>query len=149
SYAVERRAITLTINGKDHDLTAKPWRTLVAVIHDDRGQTGYEHGVCGASTVLLDDEPVRSCLMFAVQAVGHRIRNVEDYNNGSGCTLYKKRSCGAMPRSAATGTLGFLMLAASVLEKRPALDNEELVDILSSNLCRCTGYANIIEGVRA
>ena len=74
----ERRAITLSINGKDHTVTVEPRRTLVDVIRDDCGQTGThigcEHGVCGACTVLVEGAPVRSCLMFAVQADGKEIR---------------------------------------------------------------------------
>jgi carbon-monoxide dehydrogenase small subunit len=77
----ERRAITLTINGKDHRVTVEPRRTLVDVIRDDCGLTGThigcEHGVCGSCRVLLDGEPVRACLRFAVQAAGRGIRTVE------------------------------------------------------------------------
>jgi len=82
----ERIEITLTINGQRHAIHAEPRRTLVDAIREDCGQTGThigcEHGVCGACTVLLDDEPVRSCLMFAVQANGKTIRTVEGLANG-------------------------------------------------------------------
>src|SRR5512146_1223455 len=77
----KKTAITLTINGRDHAIAVEPRRTLVDAIREDCGQTGThvgcEHGVCGACTVQLDGEPVRSCLLFAVQAQGHRIRTVE------------------------------------------------------------------------
>ena len=150
---IERRAITLTINGKHYDVTAEPRRTLVDVIRDDCGQTGThsgcEHGVCGACTVLVDDEPVRSCLMFAVQAVGHSIRTVEGLQQGD--RLHPMQEAFMRHHALQCGfcTPGFLMLAVGILEKRPDLGDEELVDILSSNLCRCTGYANIIKAVRA
>jgi aerobic carbon-monoxide dehydrogenase small subunit len=149
----ERRAITLTINGKDHMVTVEPRRTLVDVIRDDCGQTGThigcEHGVCGACTVLIDDEPVRSCLMFAVQAEGHSIRTVEGLQQGE--RLHPMQEAFMRHHALQCGfcTPGFLMLAVGVLEKRPDLDSQELVDIMSSNLCRCTGYENIIKAVCA
>jgi carbon-monoxide dehydrogenase small subunit len=149
----ERRAITLSINGKDHTVTIEPRRTLVDVIRDDCGQTGThigcEHGVCGACTVLIDGEPVRSCLMFAVQAAGHSIRTVEGLQQGE--RLHPMQEAFMRHHALQCGfcTPGFLMLAIGVLEKRPDLDGQELVDIISSNLCRCTGYENIIKAVRA
>jgi len=149
----ERRAITLAINGKDHTVTVEPRRTLVDVIRDDCGQTGThigcEHGVCGACTILIDGEPVRSCLMFAVQAEGHSIRTVEGLQQGE--RLHPMQEAFMRHHALQCGfcTPGFLMLAVGVLEKRPDLDGQELVDIISSNLCRCTGYENIIKAVRA
>jgi len=149
----ERRAITLSINGKDHTVTVEPRRTLVDVIRDDCGQTGThigcEHGVCGACTILIDGEPMRSCLMFAVQAEGHSIRTVEGLQQGE--RLHPMQEAFMRHHALQCGfcTPGFLMLAVGVLEKRPDLDGQELVDIISSNLCRCTGYENIIKAVRA
>jgi len=149
----ERRAITLSINGKDHTVTVEPRRTLVDVIRDDCGQTGThigcEHGVCGACTILIDGEPMRSCLMFAVQAEGHSIRTVEGLQQGE--RLHPMQEAFMRHHALQCGfcTPGFLMLAVGVLEKRPDLDGQELIDIISSNLCRCTGYENIIKAVRA
>jgi carbon-monoxide dehydrogenase small subunit len=149
----ERRDITLNINGADYTITVEPRRTLVDVIRDDCGQTGThigcEHGVCGTCTVLVDGEPVRACLMFAVQADGRRIRTVEGLADGEklhpmqeAFMKYHALQCGFC-------TPGFLMLAIGVLEKKPDLNDAEIVDILSSNLCRCTGYENIIKAVKA
>ena len=149
----ERRAITLSINGKDHTVTVEPRRTLVDVIRDDCGQTGThigcEHGVCGACTILIDGEPMRSCLMFAVQAEGHSIRTVEGLQQGE--RLHPMQEAFMRHHALQCGfcTPGFLMLAVGVLEKRPDIDGQELVEIMSSNLCRCTGYENIIKAVRA
>jgi carbon-monoxide dehydrogenase small subunit len=148
-----RREITLTINGVPHNVSVEPRRTLVDVIRDDCGQTGThigcEHGICGACTVLLDNEPVRSCLMFAVQAHGRKIRTVEGLQQGD--KLHPLQEAFMRHHALQCGfcTPGFLMLAVGVLEKRPDLNDNELIDILSSNLCRCTGYENIIKAVRA
>jgi aerobic carbon-monoxide dehydrogenase small subunit len=147
------RQITLTINGTDHTVTVEPRRTLVDVIRDDCGQTGThigcEHGVCGTCTVLIDNEPVRSCLMFAVQARGRSIRTVEGLQKGE--KLHPMQESFMRHHALQCGycTPGFLMLAVGALEKDPDLGDEELLDILSSNLCRCTGYENIIKAVRA
>jgi aerobic carbon-monoxide dehydrogenase small subunit len=149
----ERRQIDLTINGSSYAVTVEPRRTLVDVIRDDCGLTGThigcEHGVCGACTVLLNGEPVRSCLIFAVQAHRSNIRTVEDLQQGG--RLHPMQEAFMRHHALQCGfcTPGFLMLAIGALEKRPDLSGEELVDILSANLCRCTGYENIIKAVRA
>lgn len=149
----DRREITLTINGTDHIVTVEPRRTLVDVIRDDCGQTGThigcEHGVCGTCTVLLDNEPVRSCLMFAIQARGRSIRTVEGLQKGE--KLHPMQEAFMRHHALQCGycTPGFLMLAVGALEKDPDLGDAQLLDILSSNLCRCTGYENIIKAVRA
>jgi len=148
-----KRDITLNINGEEFAVTVEPRRTLVDVIRDDCGQTGThigcEHGVCGACTVLLDGEPMRSCLMFAVQANGRCIRTVEGLADGD--KLHPMQEAFMKHHALQCGfcTPGFLMLAVSALEKNPNLDDKEIIDLLSSNLCRCTGYENIIEAVKA
>jgi len=145
--------ITLTINGHPYAIAVEARRTLGDAIREDCGQTGThlgcEHGVCGACTVLLDGEPVRSCLMFAVQADGREIRTVEGLaTNGELHPLQRAfiehhgLQCGFC-------TPGFLMLATGVLEREPDISDEDLLDVLSSNLCRCTGYQNIVKAVRA
>jgi carbon-monoxide dehydrogenase small subunit len=149
----EKVDITLTINGRDHAIRVEPRKTLVDAIRDDCGQTGThigcEHGVCGACTVILEDEAVRSCLMFAIQAQGKRIRTVEGLANGD--TLHPLQSAFIKHHGLQCGfcTPGFLMLAVNALERQPDIGDEELLDVLSSNLCRCTGYQNIISAVRA
>ena len=149
----DKANITLIINGEKHSLEVEPRRTLADAIREDCGQTGThigcEHGVCGACTVLVDDVPARSCLMFAIQANGKRIRTVEGLaENGRMHPLQEAfmehhgLQCGFC-------TPGFLMLATGVLEHEPDISDEDLIDVLSSNLCRCTGYQNIIKAVRA
>jgi aerobic carbon-monoxide dehydrogenase small subunit len=149
----EKVDITLTINGCDYAVRVEPRRTLVDVIRDDCGQTGThigcEHGVCGSCTVLVDGDPVRSCLMFAVQAAGRAIRTVEGLADGD--TLHPLQRAFIEHHGLQCGfcTPGFLMLATGVLEKEPDISDEELLEALASNLCRCTGYQNIVKAVCA
>jgi aerobic carbon-monoxide dehydrogenase small subunit len=144
--------ITLTVNGEPYAVSVEPRCTLADALREECGLTGThigcEHGVCGACTVIVDGEPVRSCLMFAVQAEGRAIRTVEGLApEGAPHPLqlafhaHHALQCGYC-------TPGFLMLAAAMLERDPAIGEEEMRDILSSNLCRCTGYHNILAAVR-
>jgi carbon-monoxide dehydrogenase small subunit len=145
--------ITLTINGRAHALQVEPRKTLVDAIRDQCGQTGThigcEHGVCGACTIIVDDQAVRACLMFAVQADGRRIRTVEGLADGD--TLHPMQQAFITHHGLQCGfcTPGFLMLSVNALERNPDLSDDEILDLLSSNLCRCTGYQNIIKAVRS
>jgi carbon-monoxide dehydrogenase small subunit len=149
----EKTDIVLNVNGRDYEIGVEPRKTLVDAIREDCGQTGThigcEHGICGACTVIVDGEPVRSCLMFAVQADGKRIRTVEGLAKGD--TLHPMQNAFMDHHALQCGfcTPGFLMLAVGVLEREPDISDGDLVDVLSSNLCRCTGYQNIIKAVRA
>ena len=149
----ERVDITLTINGRDHAVRVEPRKTLADVIRDECGQTGThigcEHGICGACTVILDGEAVRACLMFAVQAQGRRIRTVEGLADGD--KLHSLQTAFITHHALQCGfcTPGFLMLAVNALEINPEITDEEILEVLSSNLCRCTGYQNIIKAVRS
>lgn len=149
----EKTGITLTINGERFSIAVEPRRTLVDAIREDCGKTGThigcEHGVCGACTILVDGEPVRSCLMFAIQADGKAIRTVEGLADGD--TLHPMQKAFMDNHALQCGfcTPGFLMLAVGVLEREPDIGDDELLDMLSSNLCRCTGYQNIIKAVRS
>ncbi len=149
----ERSDITLTINGQAHAIRVEPRRTLVDAIREDCGQTGThigcEHGVCGACTVLVDGAPVRSCLMFAVQAEGKQIRTVEGLATGDELNALQRAFMEHHGLQCGFCTPGFLMLVTGVLEREPDITDDELVDVLSSNLCRCTGYQNIVKAVRA
>jgi carbon-monoxide dehydrogenase small subunit len=149
----DKLAITLTINGRDHAITVEPRRTLADAIREDCGQTGThigcEHGVCGACTVIVEGEPVRSCLMFAVQAEGKEIRTVEGLAKGDDLHVMQQAFMDHHGLQCGFCTPGFMMLAVGVLERDPGISDEDLLDVLSSNLCRCTGYQNIIKAVRA
>ena len=149
----EKLDITLNINGHDHSIRVEPRRTLVDAIRDDCGQTGThigcEHGICGTCTVILDGDAVRSCLMFAVQAQGKKIRTVEGLANCTDLHPLQRAFIAHHGLQCGFCTPGFLMLAANALEQNPNIDDDDLLDVLSSNLCRCTGYQNIIKAVRA
>ncbi|MGA9323992.1 MAG: (2Fe-2S)-binding protein [Xanthobacteraceae bacterium] len=149
----ERTDITLTINGKAHAIRVEPRRTLVDAIREDCGQTGThigcEHGVCGACTVLVDGAPVRSCLMFAVQADAKQIRTVEGLAKGDELNALQRAFMDHHGLQCGFCTPGFLMLITGVLEREPDISDDGLLDVLSSNLCRCTGYQNIVKAARA
>ena len=145
--------ITLAINGKAYAISVEARRTLADAIREECGQTGThlgcEHGVCGTCTVIVDGAPVRSCLMFAVQCDGASIRTVEGLADGGEPHPLQRAFMEHHALQCGFCTPGFLMLAVAVLERDPDIGDEDLLDILSSNLCRCTGYANIVKAVRA
>ena len=145
--------ITLTVNGKDYAIRVEPRRTLADTLREQCGLTGTnsgcEHGVCGTCTVIVDGDAVRSCLMFAVQAQGKRIRTVEGLAEADQLHPLQRAFIEHHGLQCGFCTPGFLMLAASVLEREPDIRDEDLLEALSSNLCRCTGYQNIIKAVRA
>jgi carbon-monoxide dehydrogenase small subunit len=146
-----KTAITLNVNGGEHRISVEPRRTLADALREECGLTGThvgcEHGVCGACTVLLDGEPVRSCLMFAVQAAGKSLRTIEGLASADGLHPLQQAFMAHHGLQCGFCTPGFLMLAAGVLERDPDIGDEALKDVLSSNLCRCTGYQNIIKSV--
>ena len=145
--------ITLTVNGRDYAVRVAPRRTLADTLRDECGLTGThsgcEHGVCGTCTVLADGAPVRACLMFAVQAQGKRIRTVEGLADGDRLHPLQQAFIDHHGLQCGFCTPGVLMLAAGVLEREPGIIDSDLLDALSSNLFRCTGYQNIIKAVRA
>jgi len=146
------RAISLVINGRGVEAEVEPRLNLADFLRERQFLTathiGCEHGVCGACTVLVDDKPVRSCLMFGVQAEGKEIRTVEGLADGD--TLHPLQQAFWENHGLQCGfcTPGFLMLAAGALEENPDMSDDEIKDVLSSNLCRCTGYQNIVKAVR-
>jgi carbon-monoxide dehydrogenase small subunit len=150
--ASERRDLALIVNGERRAGTAEPRTTLVDFLRDELGLTGThvgcEHGVCGACTVVLDGRSVRSCLVFALQAEGHEVTTVEglaeeDGSLGDLQQAFHDRhalQCGFC-------TPGFLLASHELLARQPAPTEEEVRAGLSGNLCRCTGYQNIVEAV--
>ena len=145
--------ITLEVNGRSYAIEVEPRRSLADALRENCSLTGThlgcEHGVCGACTVLVDGQAVRACLMFAVQAQGKAVRTVEGLANGDELHPLQQAFWENHGLQCGFCTPGFLMLAAGVLEAEPHISDEELLQALSSNLCRCTGYQNIIKAVRA
>jgi carbon-monoxide dehydrogenase small subunit len=148
-----RHRIGLTVNGRAATITVEARRTLADALREDLGLTGThlgcEHGICGACTVLMDGAPVRACLVLAVQAEGAAIRTVEGLA-APDAPLHPLQQAFADHHALQCGycTPGFLMLAVAMLEENPAMEEAEMVERLSSNLCRCTGYAGILKAVR-
>ena len=151
---MDRRPVTLNVNGQDYEVTVEARHTLLDGLRDGCGLTGThagcEHGVCGSCTVLVDGVPVRSCLMFAAQAVGHTVRTVEGLRGAEG-ELHPLQQSFIDNHALQCGfcTPGFLMLAAGAIESNPMIDEEEVRELVSSNLCRCTGYKTIVDAVCA
>ena len=147
--------VALRVNGAEYRIDVEPRRTLADALREECGLTGThlgcEHGVCGACTVLIDGAPVRSCLLFAVQAQRAEIRTVEGLAAAADGTLHPLQEAFWRHHGLQCGfcTPGFLMLAAGVLESTPDIGDDELREALSSNLCRCTGYQTIVEAVQA
>jgi aerobic carbon-monoxide dehydrogenase small subunit len=145
--------VTLIINGQPYTLQLEPRRTLLDAIREECGLTGThmgcEHGVCGACTVLLEGDPVRACLMFAVQAQGSAIRTVEGLADGESLHPLQRAFMAHHGLQCGFCTPGFLMLLTGVLEREPDISDDLLLEVLASNLCRCTGYQGIVAAVQA
>jgi carbon-monoxide dehydrogenase small subunit len=146
-------SIELQVNGQTHRLDVEPRMTLLDCLRDKLlltgAHAGCEHGVCGACTVLVDGQPIRACLMFAVQAEGVAIRTIEGLATGDALHPVQRAFIAHHGVQCGFCTPGFLMLATGVLEREPDISDDELREVLSSNLCRCTGYQNIVTAVRA
>ena len=146
----EARLISLTVNGETRETTVEPRRLLSDVLREDFGLTGThvgcEHGVCGACTVLIDEQPARACLTYAIQMEGHEITTIESVSDAGMSPLQRALheehglQCGfCMP--------GIVMTFEAFLRDTPDPSEEEVRDVLSGNLCRCTGYQNIVAAV--
>jgi aerobic carbon-monoxide dehydrogenase small subunit len=149
----EKFDITLNINGQDYPIRVEARKTLVDAIRDDCGQTGThigcEHGVCGTCTVIVNDEAVRSCLMFAVQAQGKPIRTVEGLANGDELSVLQRSFIENHGLQCGYCTPGMILAAVDLLRTNPNPTEQEVREGLEGNLCRCTGYVNIVRSVLA
>jgi aerobic carbon-monoxide dehydrogenase small subunit len=145
-------AIELTVNGDAVRRSIEPRLLLSDFLRNDLGLTGThvgcEHGVCGACTVLLDGEAIRSCLMFAVQADGHGVTTVEGLSDGVALHPLQAAFHEAHGLQCGFCTPGILMTLVPFLRDHPHPDEREIREALSGNLCRCTGYQNIVAAVR-
>jgi carbon-monoxide dehydrogenase small subunit len=148
--------IRLHVNGREHELAVEARRTLADMLRHDLGYTGThlgcEHGICGACTVLVDGSPVRSCLVFGVQADGTEVSTVEGLSAGEELSDLQQAFSDHHALQCGFCTPGFLLLAEAYLAQRDsagAPTEAEVREVIASNLCRCTGYQGIIEAVLA
>ncbi len=149
----ESISITFTVNGTPRTGTAEPRVSLVDFLRSELGLTGThvgcEHGVCGACTVLVNGQTVRSCLLFAVQANGAKVTTIEGLATENG--LHPLQQAFQKHHALQCGfcTPGMLLSALELLRQNPSPTEEEIRTGLSGNLCMCTGYVNIVRAVHA
>ena len=150
---MKERAIRVTVNGRPYERTVEVRKTLADFLRDDLELTGThlgcEHGVCGACTVVVDGAAVRSCLLFAAQVNGAEIETVEGLADGE--TLNPLQEAFREHHGLQCGfcTPGFLMTLTCFLRESPDPSEGEIREAISGNLCRCTGYKNIVAAARA
>jgi len=144
--------ISVSVNGTQYEGAVEPRLLLSDFLRHDLGLTGThvgcEHGVCGACTVLLDGQPVRSCLMFAVQADGHQVSTVEGLGTPDNLHLLQEAFWDAHAVQCGFCTPGILMALVPFLEQNPNPSEEDIREAISGNLCRCTGYQHIVDAVK-
>ncbi|HUW14327.1 MAG TPA: (2Fe-2S)-binding protein [Anaerolineae bacterium] len=144
--------ISVSVNGTQYEGAVEPRLLLSDFLRHDLGLTGThvgcEHGVCGACTVLLDGQPVRSCLMFAVQADGHQVSTVEGLGTPDNLHLLQEAFWDAHAVQCGFCTPGVLMALVPFLEQNPNPSEEDIREAISGNLCRCTGYQHIVDAVK-
>jgi len=144
--------LSITVNDTEYERSVEPRILLSDFLRHDLGLTGThvgcEHGVCGACTVLYDGHPIRSCLMFAVQADGHHIRTVESLGSPENLHVIQRAFWDAHGVQCGFCTPGILMTLVPFLEKNPEPDEATIRQAISGNICRCTGYQNIVDSVK-
>jgi carbon-monoxide dehydrogenase small subunit len=143
--------VTLTVNGAAHDMRIEPRELLVSVLRDRLGLTGTHIGCettsCGACTVLLDGRSVKSCTMLAVQAQGHHITTIEGLAGPDGLHPVQEAFRGCHGLQCGFCTPGMVLAAVSLIDEGRAADEDSVRSALEGNLCRCTGYHNIVQAV--
>ena len=149
---LEKRPITLTVNGKNHELLVEPRKLLADALREDCRLTGThvgcEHGVCGACTVLVDGKPVRSCLTYAIQMEGHEVSTIESVAVDGALSPLQQALHEEHGLQCGFCTPGIVMTFEAFLRNKPDPSDEEIRDALSGNLCRCTGYQNIVKAIQ-
>ena len=145
--------VSLTVNGTAHQVRVEPRRTLLDCLRDDLvfpgTHVGCEHGVCGCCNVIVDGALVRSCLMLAVQADGSSVETIEGLAAGDELNPLQEAFCANHAMQCGYCTPGMIMTLEDLLRSNPQPSEEELVDALSGNLCRCTGYQQILQAARS
>jgi aerobic carbon-monoxide dehydrogenase small subunit len=145
-------SVTLSVNGRQHVVEVEARRTLADVLRDDLGlhgtHLGCEHGVCGACTVLVDGAPTRACLLFAVQCQDSSITTIEGLSKDGALHPVQRAFIDNFGLQCGFCTPGFIMLLVGAFESHSVGNDEDLVEVLSSNLCRCTGYRSILQAAK-
>lgn len=145
--------IVLEVNGTQRSESVEVRTTLADFLRDQLGLTGThlgcEHGVCGACTVLVDGDPVRSCLMLAVQADGAAVTTIEGLGGDDEMSAVQRGFYEAHSFQCGFCTPGFVVTVHALLAENPSPTREEIREALSGNICRCTGYQSIVDGVEA
>jgi carbon-monoxide dehydrogenase small subunit len=148
----DQHTITVVVNGAPYERVVEPRLLLSDFLRHELGlsgtHVGCEHGVCGACTVLFDDQPVRSCLMFAVQANGHEIITVEGLGTPDNLHPLQEAFWEAHGVQCGFCTPGFLMTLLPFLKENPNPTEQEIRQAIAGNLCRCTGYQHIVDAVK-
>jgi carbon-monoxide dehydrogenase small subunit len=143
--------ISVRVNGVTRTGSVEARKTLADFLREDLDLTGThlgcEHGVCGACTVIVDGRAVRSCLMLAVQAVGSDVTTVEGLAPDGGMSTLQEAMWDSHSFQCGFCTPGFVMQASALLRAHPDADEQQIREVLSGNICRCTGYQSIIDGV--
>ena len=145
--------VAIEVNGMRRSVNVPARLSLVDCLREELRLTGThigcEHGICGACSVLLDGEPVRSCLMFAVQADGHQVTTVEGLANADGTPgILQDSFCETHALQCGYCTPGMLIAAHALLKATPQPSEEQIRDAIGGNLCRCTGYQQIVDAVK-
>jgi carbon-monoxide dehydrogenase small subunit len=150
---MEKNKVTLRVNGETYDLLTYPHRTLLEVLREDLELTGAKEscgeGACGSCTVLLDGLPVRSCLLLALEAEGRDITTIEGLAKGGELHPIQKAFVEHHAIQCGICTPGMILTAKALLDATPEPTEDEIRLALSGNICRCTGYAKIVEAVKA
>ena len=146
-----KRELLITVNGDEHHLLVDTRRTLIEVIRGELGLTGTKNGCgageCGACTVLLDGEPVNSCLVLAHEAAGREVLTIEGLASGDALHPVQQAFVSQGAIQCGFCTPGMVMSAKALLDHNPDPSREEILAGLRGNLCRCTGYVKIVEAV--
>jgi carbon-monoxide dehydrogenase small subunit len=149
--AADAVPVTLRVNGEEHRILVEPRKLLCDALREDCGLTGThvgcEHGVCGACTILVDGQPSRSCLIYAVQMQGHELTTIEGIAGDGELSPMQQALHECHGLQCGFCTPGIVVTMEAWLAENPAPTEAEIRDALSGNLCRCTGYHNIVTAV--
>lgn len=150
---MDRHSVTLTVNGTEHQISVRPEKLLIHALRDDLDYTGpnigCETSLCGACTVQLNGKPVKSCTVLALQADGEEVKTVEGLEENGDLHHLQESFQEEHGLQCGYCTPGILMTASAFLEENPNPEREEIREALEGNLCRCTGYVNIVDSIES